>query len=29
MINGAPTDSNAKPYKDGAAEALKQKARRS
>ena len=25
MINGAPTDSNAKPYKDGAAEVLKQK----
>jgi D-xylose transport system substrate-binding protein len=24
MINGAPTDSNAKPYKDGAAEVLKQ-----
>jgi D-xylose transport system substrate-binding protein len=25
MINGAPTDSNAKPYKDGAAQVLKQK----
>jgi D-xylose transport system substrate-binding protein len=25
MINGAPTDSNAKPYKDGAAQVLKEK----
>ena len=25
MINGAPTDSNAKPYKDGAHQVLKEK----